>query len=81
MGDVVGDLNRRRGMSSQGMDDESRPESIVRADVPLSGDVRLLRRICGRATQGRANLHHGVFAKLFARCRDSIVGGSIINRF
>jgi len=52
MGDVVGDLNRRRGMIA-GMD-ENPAGKIVRADVPLSemfGYSTDLRS----ATQGRAN--------------------------
>jgi len=52
MGDIVGDLNRRRGMI-EGMD-ENPAGKIVRADVPLaemfgySTDLR-------SASQGRAN--------------------------
>jgi elongation factor G len=51
MGDVIGDLNRRRGMI-QGMDDEAGGK-IVHAEVPLSemfGYATDLRS----ATQGRA---------------------------
>jgi elongation factor G len=51
MGDVVGDLNRRRGMI-QGMD-ESPAGRLIRAEVPLSemfGYATDLRS----ATQGRA---------------------------
>jgi elongation factor G len=52
MGDVMGDLNRRRGMV-QGMDDDGLGGKIIRAEVPLaemfgySTDLR-------SATQGRA---------------------------
>jgi len=52
MGDVVGDLNRRRGMV-QGME-EAPAGKIVRAEVPLAemfGYATAMRS----ATQGRAN--------------------------
>src|SRR5690606_7313104 len=52
MGDVVGDLNRRRGLV-QGMD-ESPAGKVIRAEVPLSemfGYATDLRS----ATQGRAS--------------------------
>ena len=52
MGDVVGDLNRRRGMM-RGMDDRNNAK-VLKADVPLSemfGYVTQLRTI----TSGRAN--------------------------
>jgi elongation factor G len=52
MGDVVGDLNRRRGMM-KGMDDRNGAK-VLKADVPLSemfGYVTQLRTI----TSGRAN--------------------------
>jgi elongation factor G len=74
MGDVVGDLNRRRGMIA-GMD-ENPAGKIVRADVPLaemfgySTDLR-------SATQGRAT-YTMEFAK-YAEVPDSIAEG-IINR-
>ncbi len=53
MGDVVGDLNRRRGMI-EGMDDGPGGVKIVHAKVPLSemfGYATALRS----ATQGRAS--------------------------
>ena len=74
MGDVVGDLNRRRGIIS-GMD-ENPAGKIVRADVPLSemfGYSTDLRS----ATQGRAN-YTMEFAK-YSEVPDSIAEG-IINR-
>ncbi|CAK9047205.1 Elongation factor G (EF-G) [Durusdinium trenchii] len=74
MGDVVGDLNRRRGMIA-GMD-ENPAGKIVRADVPLSemfGYSTDLRS----ATQGRAN-YTMEFAK-YSEVPDSIAE-SIINR-
>jgi elongation factor G len=52
MGDVVGDLNRRRGMM-RGMDDRNNAK-VLKADVPLSemfGYVTQLRTI----TSGRAS--------------------------
>ena len=67
MGDVVGDLNRRRGIIA-GMD-ENPAGKIVRADVPLSemfGYATDLRS----ATQGRAN-YTMEFAK-YAEVPDSI---------
>ena len=74
MGDVVGDLNRRRGLIA-GMD-ENPAGKIVRADVPLSemfGYSTDLRS----ATQGRAN-YTMEFAK-YAEVPDSIAE-SIIKR-
>ena len=74
MGDVVGDLNRRRGMIS-GMS-ENPAGKIVRADVPLAsmfGYATDLRS----ATQGRAT-YTMEFAK-YAEVPDSIADG-IINR-
>ena len=70
MGDVVGDLNRRRGIIA-GMD-ENPAGKIVRADVPLSemfGYSTDLRS----ATQGRAN-YTMEFAK-YAEVPDSIAEG------
>jgi elongation factor G len=70
MGDVVGDLNRRRGIIA-GMD-ENPAGKIVRADVPLSemfGYATDLRS----ATQGRAN-YTMEFAK-YAEVPDSIAEG------
>ncbi|TNF89364.1 MAG: elongation factor G [Gammaproteobacteria bacterium] len=72
MGDVVGDLNRRRGMIA-GMD-ENPAGKIVRADVPLSemfGYSTDLRS----ATQGRAN-YTMEFAK-YNEVPDSIAEGII----
>ena len=59
MGDVVGDLNRRRGMM-KGMDDRAGAK-VVKADVPLSemfGYVTSLRTITsGRATSSMEFSH------------------------
>ena len=74
MGDVVGDLNRRRCMIT-GMD-ENPAGKIVRAEVPLSemfGYSTDLRS----ATQGRAN-YVMEFSK-YQEVPDSIAEG-IINR-
>jgi elongation factor G len=60
MGDVVGDLNRRRGMM-KGMDDKAGGK-VVKADVPLSemfGYVTQLRTITsGRATSSMEFSHY-----------------------
>jgi elongation factor G len=74
MGDVMGDLNRRRGLV-QGMDD-SPSGKIVRADVPLSemfGYATDLRSM----TQGRA-----VYSMEFARYAEapSSIADTVIKR-
>lgn len=51
MGDVIGDLNRRRGVI-QGMDEES-GSLVVRAEVPL-GEMFGYATDLRSATQGRA---------------------------
>jgi elongation factor G len=60
MGDVVGDLNRRRGMM-RGMDDRN-GSKVLKADVPLSemfGYVTQLRTITsGRASSSMEFLHY-----------------------
>jgi elongation factor G len=60
MGDIVGDLNRRRGMM-KGMDDKAGGK-VVRADVPLSemfGYVTQLRTLSsGRATSSMEFSHY-----------------------
>jgi elongation factor G len=59
MGDIVGDLNRRRGVI-RGMDDRA-GSKVVKADVPLSemfGYVTQLRTITsGRATSSMEFSH------------------------
>ena len=61
MGDVIGDLNKRRGMV-QGMEEARSGARIVKAMVPLSemfGYVTALRTITsGRATSSREYDHH-----------------------
>jgi elongation factor G len=74
MGDVVGDLNRRRGMIA-GMD-ENPAGKIIRAEVPLAemfGYSTSLRS----ATQGRAT--YTMEFEKYAEVPDSIAAG-IINR-
>ncbi len=73
MGDVIGDLNRRRGMI-QGMDDESSGGKIVRAEVPLSemfGYATDLRS----ATQGRATytMEFGKYSEVPANIAEAII--------
>ena len=68
MGDVVGDLNRRRGQM-QGMDDRSGAK-VVKATVPLSemfGYVTTLRTLSsGRATSTMEFSHYDVCPKNIA---------------
>lgn len=53
MGDVIGDLNRRRGMV-QGMDDDGTGSMLVKAEVPL-GEMFGYATDLRSATQGRAS--------------------------
>ena len=61
MGDVIGDLNKRRGMV-QGMEDARSGAKVVKAMVPLAemfGYVTALRTITsGRATSSMEYDHH-----------------------
>ncbi|OAN17094.1 elongation factor G [Photobacterium jeanii] len=73
MGDVVGDLNRRRGMI-EGMDEGPAGLKIVRAQVPLSamfGYATDLRS----ATQGRASysMEFSEYAEVPKNVADSII--------
>ncbi len=73
MGDVVGDLNRRRGMI-EGMDEGPAGLKIIRAQVPLSvmfGYATDLRS----ATQGRASysMEFSEYAELPKNVADSII--------
>ena len=73
MGDVVGDLNRRRGMI-EGMDDSTAGLKIVRAQVPLSvmfGYATDLRS----ATQGRASysMEFSEYAEVPKNVADAII--------
>ena len=69
MGDVVGDLNRRRGVV-EGMDDRA-GSKVVKAKVPLSemfGYVTQLRTITsGRATSSREFSHYDECPKNIAK--------------
>ena len=70
MGDVIGDLNKRRGMV-QGMDEARSGARIVKAMVPLSemfGYVTALRTITsGRATSSMEYDHHAPLSSNIAR--------------
>lgn len=69
MGDVIGDLNKRRGMV-QGMDEGRSGARIVKAMVPLSemfGYVTALRTITsGRATSSMEYDHHAPLSQSLA---------------
>jgi elongation factor G len=69
MGDVIGDLNKRRGMV-QGMDEARSGARIVKAMVPLSemfGYVTALRTITsGRATSSMEYDHHAPLSQNLA---------------
>jgi len=70
MGDVIGDLNKRRGMV-QGMDEARSGARIVKAMVPLSemfGYVTALRTITsGRATSSMEYDHHEAVSSSIAK--------------
>ena len=70
MGDVIGDLNKRRGMV-QGMDDARSGAKIVKAMVPLAemfGYVTALRTITsGRATSSMEYDHHAPLSSSIAK--------------
>ena len=70
MGDVIGDLNKRRGMV-QGMDEARSGARIVKAMVPLSemfGYVTALRTITsGRATSSMEYDHHAPVSSSIAK--------------
>ncbi|MDT3388796.1 MAG: elongation factor G [Bacteroidota bacterium] len=70
MGDVIGDLNKRRGMV-QGMDEARSGARIVKAMVPLSemfGYVTALRTITsGRATSSMEYDHHAALSQSLAQ--------------
>ena len=70
MGDVIGDLNKRRGQV-EGMDETRSGARIVRAMVPLSemfGYVTALRTITsGRATSSMEYDHHAPLSNTIAK--------------
>ena len=80
MGDVIGDLNKRRGLV-QGMDEARSGARIVKAMVPLSemfGYVTALRTITsGRATSSMEYDHHSpVSSNLAKEILDELKGNS-----
>jgi elongation factor G len=79
MGDVVGDLNRRRGLM-KGMDDKNGAK-VVKADVPLSemfGYVTQLRTITsGRATSSMEFSHYSEAPKNVAEAVMAKVQGKV----
>ena len=70
MGDVIGDLNKRRGLV-QGMDEARSGARIVKAQVPLAemfGYVTALRTITsGRATSSMEYDHHAPLSSSIAK--------------
>ncbi len=70
MGDVIGDLNKRRGQVG-GMDNALSGARIVKAEVPLAemfGYVTALRTITsGRATSSMQYDHHAPLSSSIAR--------------
>ena len=60
MGNVMGDLSSRRGMM-QGMDDIAGGGKVIKAEVPLSRDVRLLDD-AALADAGPRDVHDGIQA-------------------
>ena len=80
MGDVVGDLNRRRGMM-KGMDDKNGAK-VLKADVPLSemfGYVTQLRTITsGRATSSMEFAHYAEAPKSVAQDVVDKANGKVI---
>ena len=80
MGDVIGDLNKRRGLV-QGMEEARSGARIVKAMVPLAemfGYVTALRTITsGRATSSMEYDHHApVSTSLAKQVLDEIHGHS-----
>jgi elongation factor G len=79
MGDVVGDLNRRRGVI-EGMDDRA-GSKVVKAKVPLSemfGYVTQLRTITsGRATSSMEFSHYAECPKNIAEAVVAEVKGRL----
>jgi elongation factor G len=70
MGDVIGDLNRRRGQV-EGMDSTRSGARLVKATVPLAemfGYVTALRTITsGRATSSMTYDHHAQVSSSIAK--------------
>ena len=80
MGDVIGDLNKRRGMV-EGMDTGRNGGRIVKAKVPLSemfGYVSDLRTITsGRATSSMEFSHYDVLSSQLAKAVLTEAGGRV----
>jgi len=80
MGDVIGDLNKRRGQI-EGMDSSRAGARIVKAKVPLAetfGYVTMLRTITsGRATSSMHFSHYEQIATPLARQVLLQVGGKV----
>ena len=80
MGDVIGDLNKRRGMV-EGMDSGRNGGRIVKAKVPLSemfGYVSDLRTITsGRATSSMEFSHYDVLSSQLAKAVLTEAGGRV----
>ena len=80
MGDVIGDLNKRRGQM-EGMDDARSGARIVKAMVPLAemfGYVTALRTITsGRATSPREYDHHQPVVSSIAKAVLEEAGGRV----
>ncbi len=78
MGDVIGDLNKRRGQV-EGMEDARSGARIVKAKVPLAemfGYVTALRTITsGRATSSMEYDHHAPLSSNIAKAVLEEVGG------
>ncbi|MFT7343983.1 MAG: elongation factor G, partial [Lentimonas sp.] len=79
MGDIVGDLNRRRGLM-KGMDDKNGAK-VLKADVPLSemfGYVTQLRTISsGRATSSMEFSHYAEAPKGVSEAIVAKVNGKV----
>ncbi|MDO5446174.1 MAG: elongation factor G [Prevotellaceae bacterium] len=80
MGDVIGDLNKRRGQV-EGMDEARSGARIVKAQVPLSemfGYVTALRTITsGRATSSMEYDHHAPVTSSIAKAVLEEIGGRV----
>ena len=78
MGDVIGDLNKRRGQV-EGMDTDRNGTRIIKAKVPLSemfGYVTALRTITsGRATSSMEFSHYEAVSSALAKAVLKEVGG------
>ena len=80
MGDVIGDLNKRRGQV-EGMDTDRNGARIIKAHVPLSemfGYVTALRTITsGRATSSMEFSHYAPVSSSIAKTVLTEVGGRV----